>query len=102
VRTLEPEPARVVLRPHEPDGFARVEIKVENHYGDDVVRLEKVLAIPVPEVDDAEDEYEEWAEEHLYPETGTGRTEGDACYFVTITRFDERPDLVGREFEWGV
>lgn len=48
-----------------------------------------------------EDQLEEWAEENLYPHTGDGKaTDKDAGYFADIVACSERPDLVGKEFQW--
>jgi hypothetical protein len=44
-------------------------------------------------------DHEEWAMEYLMQYTGTGRTEGDAGYFVKVLECDDRPDLVGLEVE---
>lgn len=47
------------------------------------------------------DEWFEWAEENLYPHTGDGKAVSkDAGYFAAITACADRPDAVGREFEW--
>lgn len=45
---------------------------------------------------------EEWELDYIFVHTGTGRLEGDACYFVTIAD-SSRPDIlpVGTEFEFG-
>ena len=59
------------------------------------------LDVPEPEVGLNEDQWEEWAYDNLFPWTGTGREDGDAGYFVTIDQCEARPDLVGKEFEWG-
>ncbi|MDN5758633.1 MAG: hypothetical protein L0H59_08885 [Tomitella sp.] len=62
----------------------------------------KTLDVPqVPDVDDV-DSREEWAEEHLCPETGVGIEEGDAGYFAEVVACAGQPSLVGAEFEWGV
>lgn len=73
---------------------------VDNVYEDgDKVRVE--FDEQVPPFPEAGDDVDEWAEDNLFPLTGTGRPDGDAGYFLKITRCDEQPDLVGREFEWG-
>lgn len=42
-----------------------------------------------------------WAQENLYPHTGDGNAAGKgAGYFAGIVACPERPDLVGREFQW--
>ncbi|MEB3023029.1 MULTISPECIES: hypothetical protein [Mycolicibacter] len=50
-----------------------------------------------------EDEVAEWADEHLRPRTGEGNlTSRNPGYFAEIIECADRPDLVGREFTWGV
>lgn len=75
---------------------ARVEVKFTSVYEDGESWTNEVLCLTVPGPDD---DLDEWADDQLYPLTGTGRS-GAAGYFATISKFDERPDLVGREFEW--
>jgi hypothetical protein len=41
-----------------------------------------------------------WGREHIYQFTGTGRTDGDSWYDVTITA-SSRPELIGRTFQFG-
>ncbi len=55
--------------------------------------------VPEPSVDD--DDLTDWADEHLYPRTGSGRPDGEAGYWAEITACPDRPELVGREFDWG-
>lgn len=74
-----------------------VECQIDNVYPDETVSRMVEARVENPWSD-----WSEWAEEHLFPLTGTGRTEGDAGYFLTITRCDEVPELVGQEFEWGI
>lgn len=78
-----------------------IELRVENHYPEDgdVITTTPTASVTIPRDDD---DLDEWAEEQLMPLTGTGRTEGESSYFVEITKFDARPDLVGHEFEFGV
>ncbi|GAS94834.1 hypothetical protein MMAG44476_22122 [Mycolicibacterium mageritense DSM 44476 = CIP 104973] len=45
---------------------------------------------------------DDWAYDNIFPRTGDGRAHERAAYFATITVFADRPDLVGREFEWGL
>jgi len=44
-------------------------------------------------------DHEEWAMEYLMQYTGTGRTSGNAGYFVEVLECDDRPDLVGLAVE---
>lgn len=86
-----------------PDGpVVDLDIDIENRYADGTMvptqRRSIVVVAPPPESD--AQAYEDWAEKYIYPHTGTGRTEGDAWYDVTITRCSD-PDLVGRTFAWG-
>jgi len=55
----------------------------------------------VPDFDSSSDEFCEWEQEEILQHTGTGKTEGDASYFVEVTE-SSRPDLipVGTEFEF--
>jgi hypothetical protein len=77
----------------------RMAIKVTNIYedGDQVVRT-KAIDVPEPEPDD---DMEQWAEDHIFEHTGTGRAEGDAAYFVEVVECHDQPHLKGTEFEWG-
>lgn len=51
---------------------------------------------PVADLDD-------WAYVYIFPRTGDGaHPSGDAGYFVEVVACDQHPELVGREFEWGV
>jgi hypothetical protein len=83
----------------------RVSLTIENTYedGDEVVVLkdEEIEDPPTP-VDMESDAWSEWADDQIYPLTGTGRTEGDSWYNVTVTASSD-PNLVpvGTTFEWG-
>lgn len=81
-----------------------ISVTIENVYEDgDTVETEVTgQEVPLPADEDVADDYEDWAYEHLFPLTGTGKEGGDAAYFLKVTAFDERPDMVGREFEWGL
>jgi hypothetical protein len=59
------------------------------------------VTIPVPPPDEGSDAYDDWAYEYIFAQTGTGRTDGDAGYFVRITA-STIPDLIGREFAFGL
>lgn len=87
-----------------PADLIELMLKIENVYPDGTIKNTKEILVPdAPTLDlDADDELvQEWAFAWLYPHTGTGRTEGDAGYFVEIIGAS-RKDLVGREFEWGI
>ena len=72
---------------------------IDNIYedGDEIVTTE-TADVPAPEPGQDRDD---WAEDYLFPLTGTGRTDGDAAYFLRITECED-PSLVGAEFEWGI
>lgn len=73
-------------------------ITVDNVYDGDTITTTSTETVAFPEPGE---DLEDWAADELLPFTGTGRPDGDA-YFLTITACAERPDLVGRTFEWGV
>lgn len=84
----------------------RLHMVIDNVYDDDeqganIITNEYDVEVEAPEVEDQADDLEEWAYETIFPHTGTGREHGEAAYFAKITACTERPDLVGREFEWG-
>lgn len=76
-----------------------ISVEIENVYEDETVVTHVWSDVPHP--DEGEVDLEDWAEEHLYPLTGTGRHEGDAGYFLTVTACDDAT-LVGCNFEWGI
>lgn len=77
----------------------QIKVRIVNIYEDgDEITTEATASVTVPEGEDMT----EWAYDELFPLTGTGRTEGNSAYFLTITEFPARPDLVGQEFEFGV
>lgn len=77
----------------------RVVIAIENIYPDTIEKTSAVvIAPPVPEEGDARDD---WAYDHLFPATGTGRVDGDSCYVVTVVECDV-PEVVGLMFEFGL
>lgn len=85
-----------------------ITIHIDNFYVDDGdhVLVDKTITVPPAPLDRAQDsgesEYDLWAEDYLYPHTGTGREEGDAGYFVEITASPDDATLVGQKFEWGI
>lgn len=89
----------------------KIGIRICNVYEDgDTSVVDKVVDVPAPKHALGSDEHEDWAYDHLYPETGTGRFAGneagetstpDAGYFVEVTQCDEDPTMVGNEYEWG-
>lgn len=88
----------------------KLALKIDNIYEDgDRVVTEPVVMVPEPPRLDDADALDEWADEFILPATGTGKTEGDASYFVEVIAVDpsllstgkEHP-LVGRKFEFGI
>jgi hypothetical protein len=79
-----------------------VSLEIENTYldGDTVITTVTDVVIPDPPADEDSDEYHEWGREHIFQFTGTGRTEDDSWYDVTITA-SSRPELIGRTFQFG-
>lgn len=80
-----------------------VTLEILNIYEDgDQVVTHVETKIPPPPIDD-DDAFEDWQQDHIFEHTGTGKTEGDAAYFVEITS-SSRPDLlpVGTEYEFGL
>lgn len=72
-------------------------LAIENHYSGDVVKTEADVTVPPVPTD--EDEQEEWRDEHIFPLTGTGASNKDSAYFVTVT-FSSRPDLIPVDTKW--
>jgi hypothetical protein len=79
-----------------------VSLTIENTYARyaPVTTYATDVVIPEPPPGLDMDPYDDWAFDHIYCFTGTGRTDGDSWYDVTITASSD-PELVGREFAWG-
>lgn len=59
------------------------------------------LTVEVDEPPANTDELDEWAWDNLHCHTGDGNAISQhAGYFAGIVACPERPDLVGKEFEW--
>jgi hypothetical protein len=78
----------------------RITVAIENHYEEAEV-IKTSLDLDVPEPDDLA-HLEDWSYDYIYPHTGTGREEGDAGYFATITESDDVPAMLGKTFEFGL
>ncbi|MFA5709295.1 hypothetical protein [Mycolicibacterium sp.] len=50
----------------------------------------------------ADKDIDDWAYDNIFPRTGDGREHDESGYYAKITVCSDRPDLVGREFEWGI
>ena len=87
------------------DNDVTLTLAIENFYPGScrAVRTRATIQVPPPPTDTETDWYDEWAYEHIYPATGTGRTEGDSAYFVEVIA-SSRPELipVGTKFEFGL
>lgn len=79
----------------------RMTVEFTSVYPDGEQVRTAVLDVENPGV--TEDELYDWAGDNLQPHTGDGKhTSGHAGYFAEIRDCADRPDLVGREFSWGV
>ncbi|AXH70276.1 hypothetical protein SEA_HAIZUM_72 [Streptomyces phage Haizum] len=78
---------------------ATIKLRIDNAYEDgSEIETEAVTTVPLPYPDDA-DEQTDWAYEHIFPETGTGRTDGAAYYEAEIVE-STAPELLGKTFEF--
>ena len=83
-----------------------VSLRIENRYegGSMVVTEANDVRMPRPPQNrgqaDYDEQYSDWAYEHIFCHTGTGRTSGDSWYDVEITACTD-PALIGREFSFG-
>ncbi|MFE3589431.1 hypothetical protein ACFQ7W_05505 [Streptomyces niveus] len=78
---------------------ATIQLAITNTYVDGVeIETDAIVAVPVPYPTDP-DEREEWAYEHIFPETGAGR-DGDAYYEAKVVASTD-PELTGKTFEFG-
>lgn len=84
-------------------GVVTLQLKIENHYAGGKVRTKATCIVPLPPEDRDSDEYQDWENEFIFAETGTGQTEGDSAYFVEVTA-SSQPDViaVGTEYEFGL
>ncbi|WP_430787031.1 hypothetical protein [Actinoplanes sp. G11-F43] len=79
-----------------------ISLTIENTYedGDTIDTHVTDAVIPAPPSPDDENAHSAWLYEHIFAFTGTGRTEGDAWYDVTVTACSD-PTLVGQTYEFG-
>ncbi|UBV20309.1 MULTISPECIES: hypothetical protein [Mycolicibacterium] len=79
-------------------------VEFNNVYGGREHPVTETITVEAPSKADEEDDFLNWADENLHPHTGDGHAAADkhAGYFATIVECAERPDLVDREFTWGV
>ncbi|MCX5236217.1 hypothetical protein OG824_13500 [Streptomyces prunicolor] len=79
---------------------AIVKLRIENTYADGVeIVTTAIITVPTPRPTDL-NEQTEWEYDHIFPQTGTGRTDGDAWYDVEIVE-STVPELLGLTFEFG-
>jgi len=79
---------------------AILKLRIENCYLDGTeIETESVITVPLPYPDDL-NEQAEWDYDHIFPETGTGRS-GDAYYEVEVVE-STAPELFGKTFEFGI
>ena len=69
---------------------------ITNHYADGAVDTRVTTTVPAPPDGDLNDE--EWLDAHIWPHTGTGRSE-DAIYEVRVTNTTD-PDTIPRDHTW--
>lgn len=72
-------------------------LHIENVYSDGIVRETLAVEIPAP----GAEALDEWADEVLFPLTGTGWYGSDAIYIVTVLHSTDE-SLTGRTFTWGM
>ncbi|MCS0601119.1 hypothetical protein NX794_07725 [Streptomyces sp. LP11] len=81
--------------------IAVIGLRIENRYGGGAeIETTSVVAVPLPLPDEDTTERSDWEYDHIFPETGTGRDDGDAWYDVEVTR-STAPELLGLTFQFG-
>lgn len=67
--------------------------------GDEKTRV-RDIDVPAPATGA---DMDDWAYDNLFPHTGDGdHPSGNAGYFADVKACKDRPELVGREFTWGL
>ena len=79
-----------------------ISLAIENRYDDGSMIPTSVTdaVIPAPPPDTDEEATSAWEWEHILPFTGTGRTDGDSWYDVTVTACSD-PTMIGKTYEFG-
>lgn len=87
-----------VIRP----ATVTVSLSIGNHYElhPSVTTTVTDVTVPAPPPAEPATRRQEWATEHLLPFTGTGHTDGDSSYDLTITASSDTT-LVGATFTFG-
>ena len=86
------------------ESTVRAQIMSTSLYADGHAVTE-LLDMDLPAPPGREDDMDQWAEDALYPITGTGdptRENMDACYTIQVVDCEDRPDLNARTWEWGL
>jgi hypothetical protein len=80
---------------------ATLALTIVNAYegGSEIVTI-PVIEVPLPLPAEDTDERTDWEYEHIFPHTGTGRSEGDSWYDVVVAE-STAPELLGLTFEFG-
>mgnify|MGYP006961064787 CR=1 FL=1 len=66
-------------------------------------RRTETIDTPAAPADVESADFADWAYDHIRTHTGRpGQAHHESGYFAEIKECDERPDLVGHEFEWGI
>jgi len=76
-----------------PAAPVRLDLSIENVYIGQTVTTRISTEVPAPPSAAEQELLEDWAADNLFPLTGTGRTEGDAMYWVTVTASSD-PSLI--------
>lgn len=77
-----------------------VDLTIDNFYPNKTVQTFVQSAVVEAPESFGKDELQGWATDELFEFTGTGRTDGESSYEVTITGSSEAA-LLGRSFEFG-
>lgn len=72
---------------------------IHNIYPDGTVIADLHDQVVTAPADHSNDALQEWAEDHLFNYTGTGRDDSDASYIVTITKCSDTT-LIGHTVEF--
>lgn len=91
--------ASVIVRPTK----VQLDVRIENHYASGTKTDTTTIVVNTPDegVDIIEDE--DWSYDEIFPHTGTGKTKGDAAYFVEVLKSSADKIIpVGTEWEFGL
>jgi hypothetical protein len=79
-----------------------ISLAIENRYEDGSMIPTSVVdaVIPAPPPDTDDEAISAWEWEHIYQFTGTGNTDGDSWYDVTVTACSD-PTMIGKTYDFG-